>query len=57
VRATGRGPFAQAIDELVQDLRPADTRLIDSRSPTGRGIRRAPTGANRLLRLLRGSDH
>src|SRR5439155_20024799 len=56
VRATGRGPFAQAIDHLVRDLRPIEARAVDTRPSTG-GTRRALSGPNRLLRLLRGSAH
>ncbi len=57
VRAGGRGPFAQAIDHLVRELQPAEARPVDDRPSTGRGTRRAGSGANRLLRLLRGSAH
>jgi len=57
VRANGRGPFTQAINSLVQDLRPADARPVAGRSSPGSGTRRAPTGSNRLSRLLRGSVH
>jgi hypothetical protein len=57
VRATGRGPFAQAIDHLVRDLQPAEARPVDGRPSTTGGTRRAGSGANRLQRLLRGSAH
>jgi CRP-like cAMP-binding protein len=57
VRATGRGPFAQAIDQLVRDLQPVEVRPVDTRPSAGGGMRRAPSGANRLVRLLRGSAH
>jgi len=57
VRAAGRGPFAQAIDHLVRDLQPAESRPGDGRPSTGGSTRSAPSGANRLLRLLRGSAH
>jgi pilus assembly protein CpaE len=57
VRAVGRGPFAQAMDHLVRDLQPAESRPGDARQSTGSSTRRAPSGANRLRRLLRGSAH
>jgi pilus assembly protein CpaE len=57
VRASGRGPFAQAVDQLVRDLQPAEARPGETRPLTGGGTRRAPAGPNRLLRLLRGSAH
>jgi CRP-like cAMP-binding protein len=57
VRATGRGPFAQAIDHLVRDLQPVESRPGDTRTSTGSSTRRASASPNRLLRLLRGSAH
>jgi CRP-like cAMP-binding protein len=56
VRATGRGQFAQAIGHLVRDLQPADADPADGRLSTG-DKRRASSGSNRLVRLLRGSGH
>jgi len=57
VRATGRAPFAQAINQMVHEFRPAESRPGDARLSTGGGTRRAPSGANRLVRLLRRGTH